>query len=166
VRPLRRIDDRGDVITFDPPQEDVLTLCCNLSREFLASLRAFLTRERGNIPTPIEEDFKRSLAASLESSCVPDYAKEMTRANRAEIEASMAGATIDVVGRALRAITSVESDLASASDPLAVGRQRPTGGHPNLLPRGRVSANSVATSPHPDECETRSGHLRGPSVRA
>ncbi|MGO9266368.1 MAG: hypothetical protein ACLQBA_16060 [Candidatus Binataceae bacterium] len=113
VGPLRRIDDRGDVITFDPPQEDVLTLCCNLSKEVLASLRGFLTREGGNIPTPDADDFKRSLAASLESAFVPEYVKEMTRSNRAQIEASMAGATIDVVRRAFDAITSVESDLAS-----------------------------------------------------
>lgn len=113
VGPLRRIDDRDAVVTFDPPNEDALTLCCNLSKEVLASLRAFLTRERGNIPTPNAEDFKKSLAASLEGSFTPDFVKEMTRANRAQIEASMEGASIDVVGRALDAIVSVESDLTS-----------------------------------------------------
>lgn len=96
--PLRRIDDHGDVITFDPPQDDVLTLCCKLSKEVLVSLRAFLTRERAKVPTPNAEDFKRSLAASLESPFLPHYAKELARANRAQIEASMAGASIDVVG--------------------------------------------------------------------
>ena len=111
VGPLRRIDDRGEVIVFDPPQEDVLTLCCNLSREVLGSLRAFLIREGSKIPTPNAEDFKKGLDASLESSFVPDFVKEMTRANRTQIEASMAGATIDVVKRALDATTAVESDL-------------------------------------------------------
>jgi hypothetical protein len=112
------------VISFDPPEEDVPTVCCNLSKEVLASLRAFLTRERGNIPTPNEEDFKRSLAASLEHPFVPDYVKEMTRANRAQIETSMVGATIDVVGRALDAITSVESALAIMG--AGSGNQRPS----------------------------------------
>jgi hypothetical protein len=108
-----RLIHRGDVITFDPPKEDVLTLCRNISKEVLANLRVFLTRERDNIPIPNAEDFKKSLAESLESSFVPAYAKAMTRANRPQIEASMEGVTIDVVGRALDAIASVESDLAS-----------------------------------------------------
>jgi hypothetical protein len=73
--------------------------------------RDFLIREGGKIPTPNAEDFKKGLDASLESSFVPEFVKEMTRANRAQIEASMAGATIDVVERALDAITGVESAL-------------------------------------------------------
>ena len=111
VGPLRRIDNRGEVITFEPPQEDVLTLCGNLSKEVLGSLRDFLIREGGKIPAPNAEDFKKGLDASLESSFVPEFVKEMTRANRAQIEASMAGATIDVVERALDAITGVDSAL-------------------------------------------------------
>ena len=112
VGPLHRIDDQCEVITFDPPQKDVLTLRRKLSKEVLASLRALLTREGSNIPTPGAEDFKRSLAASLESTFVSDYVKETTRANRTQIEASMAGATIDVVKQVLDAITSVEAELA------------------------------------------------------
>src|SRR5258708_4399232 len=117
VGPLCRIDDRRAVIAFDPPNEDVLTLCSSLSKEVLTSLRVFLTRERGNIPTPNAEDFKKSLAASLESSFPPEFVKQMTRANREHIEVSMEGTTIDVVGRALDAITSVESELTSADPP-------------------------------------------------
>ena len=115
VGPLRRIDDHDRVIEFDPPNEDVLTLCCRLSREVLASLQTFLIRERANIPTPNEEDFRRSFAGSLDHPFIPDFAKELGRSNRAQIEASTAGASIDVVGRALAAITSVESTLATAT---------------------------------------------------
>ncbi len=113
VGPLRRIDDHGQPITYDPPQQDVLTLCCALSREILSSLRVFLAREGGSIPTPGIEDFKRCLAASLESPFTPDFVKEITRANRAQIEVSMASATIDVVKEVLVAITAVELDLAA-----------------------------------------------------
>jgi hypothetical protein len=90
----------------------VLALCYNLSREVPGSLRAFLIREGGKIPGPYTEDFKQRLDASLEGSFVPDFVKEMTRANRPQIEASMAGATIDVAKRALDAITAEESELA------------------------------------------------------
>lgn len=110
--PLRRIDGRGKVIEFDPPKEDVLTLCWNLSAEVLASIGDLLKREGGAIPVFEAVDFKKAYEASLTSDFIPDEIKIMIQANRENVEASFKGVKIDIVQQTLRAIASVEKLIA------------------------------------------------------
>lgn len=112
--PLRRIDGRGNVIEFDPPKEDVLTLCLNLSVEASASIGALLKREGGKIPVAEEADFRKATEALLTSDFIPDEIKKMIQANKESIEASFKGVKIEVVPQTLSAITSVEKLIADA----------------------------------------------------
>ena len=114
VGPLRRIDSRGKVIEFDPPKEDVLTLCWNISTEALVSIGSLLKRKRGEIPVAEEADFRKATEASLLSDFIPDEVKKMILANKESIEASFKGVKIDVVSQTLNAIASVEQFIADA----------------------------------------------------
>jgi len=112
--PLLHIDNHGKVIEFDPPKEDVLSLCCNLTDEVLSSLSGLLKREGNNIPVAKEADFKKSIQASLESDFIPEEIKELTKANLPNIEASFKGVKINVVQQTLDAIASVAQIVAHA----------------------------------------------------
>lgn len=114
VGPLRRIDGRGKVIEFDPPREDILTLCCNLTNEILTSLRGLLKREGANIPVADEADFRKANQASLASDFLPTEIKELIKANLPSIEASFKGVEIDIVQQTDDAISSVEQIVAHA----------------------------------------------------
>jgi hypothetical protein len=111
--PLRRIDNRRKVIEFDPPKEDVLALCWNLSAEVLASISDLLKREGGKIPVSEEADFRNSIEASLKNDFIPDEVKKMIDANRASIETSFKGVKINVVSQTLGAIASIEKFIAN-----------------------------------------------------
>lgn len=112
--PLRRIDGRGKVIELDPPKEDVLTLCWNLSAETLASVGNLLKREGGKIPLAEEADFRKATEASLASDFIPEAIKQMIQANKQSIGASIKGVKIDIVSQTLSAITLVETFIADA----------------------------------------------------
>lgn len=112
--PLRRIDNHGKVIEFDPPKEDVLTLCWNLSVEVLASIGALLKQEGEKIPVSEEADLRKASEALLASDFIPDEIKKMIQANKEKIEASFKGVKIEVVPQALSAIASVEKLIADA----------------------------------------------------
>jgi len=112
--PLRRIDGRGNVVEFDPPKEDILTLCWNLSAEALASIGCLLKREGGKIPVTEEADFRKTNEALLTSDFIPDEIKRMIQTNKESIEASFKGLKIDVVSQTLHAITLVEKLIADA----------------------------------------------------
>lgn len=110
--PLRRIDGRGDVIKFDPPREDVLSLCLSLSAEVLASLGGLLKREGGRIPVAEEADFRLATEASLMDDFIPDGIKKMIYVDKKSIEASFKGVKIEVVPQTLSTIASVEKLIA------------------------------------------------------
>jgi len=114
IGPLRRIDRRGKVIVFDPPKEDIQTLCCNISEEVLASLGGILKREGGKIPVADEADFRRSTELSLASDFIPDEIKQMIKINKASIEASFKGVKINVVQQTLDSIALVEKVVTNA----------------------------------------------------
>ena len=107
--PLRRIDGRGEVIEFDPPNQDILTLCCDITEEVLVSLRDFLNREGHKIPSAEEADFKKSLQESHDSTFIPQEIIDIIKANQSEIEASFQGIKVDVVQQTINAIVSVEA---------------------------------------------------------
>lgn len=123
--PLRRIDSRRQVHKFDPPKEDVLTLCCNLSAEVLASISDLLKREGGKIPVAEEADFRKANEASLTNDFIPDEIKKMIKAKKASIEASFKGVEVNVVLQALDAITSVEKLIANAHTQHTADRYAP-----------------------------------------
>ncbi len=110
--PLRRIDSRGDMIKFDPPREDVLSLCLSLSAEVLASLRGLLKQKGDRIPVAEEADFRLTTEASPMHDFIPDGIKKMIYVNKKSIEASFKGMKIDVVPQMLSAIASVEKLVA------------------------------------------------------
>lgn len=114
IGPLRRIDGRGKVKEFDPPKEDVLSLCCNLTDEILKSLGSFLRRESANISMTDGSDLTKSIQASLMSDFVPEKIKELIRTNSTEIEDSFKGIKIDVVQQTMDAISSVVDIVANA----------------------------------------------------
>lgn len=112
--PLRRIDNRGKVIEFDPPREDVLSLCLNLSAEVLASLGGLLQQEGWKIPIAEEADLRQATEASLMSDLIPDEIKKMIQANKENIESSFKGVRIEIVPQVLNAIALVERLIADA----------------------------------------------------
>jgi hypothetical protein len=112
--PLRRIDGRGKVIEFDPPNQDIRTLCCDITEEILVSLRDFLNLEGQKIPFAEEVDFKKSIQESLNSDFIPQEIKDMIKANQSEIEASVKGIKVDVVQQTINAIVSVETIITNA----------------------------------------------------
>ena len=114
VGPLRRIDNLGQVVEFDPPKEDVLTFCCNLTEELLTNLESFLKRERSNIPILENLDPESLGQAILESDFIPKEIKKMVKANRASIEDSLKGIKIDYAQQALDVIASVKEIVAQA----------------------------------------------------
>ncbi len=114
IGPLRRIDGRGKVIEFDPPKEDILTLCCNLTDEVLTSLSGLLKSEGANIPTAEEADFKKANQESLKSDFIPKEIKDLIKANQPRIEASFKGLKIDIVKQTHDAIASVAQLIAHA----------------------------------------------------
>lgn len=114
IGPLRRIDGRGKVIEFDPPKEDIITLCCNLTDEVLTSLSGLLKREGTNIPAAEEADFKKANQESLKSDFIPKEIKKLIKANQPRIEASFKGIKIDIVKQTHDAIASVAQIIAHA----------------------------------------------------
>jgi hypothetical protein len=111
--PLRRIDSRGKVIEFDPPKEDVLTLCYNLSDEALVSISDLLNREGGKIPVAEEADFMRAYETSMASDFIPDEIKQVIQTNKASIKASFNGVKINVAQQTLDAIESLAKIIAN-----------------------------------------------------
>lgn len=105
VGPLRRIDNKQKVITFDPPGEDVFSLCCNLTDEILQSLTDFLKSEGFNIPVSTEDDFNEDIRTSLMSNFVPNEIKNLIESNVDAIEASLKGLKVDTVHQ-----TTIEID--------------------------------------------------------
>jgi hypothetical protein len=114
IGPLRRIDGHGKVIEFDPPKEDIITLCCNLTDEVLTSLSGLLKSEGTNIPVAEEADFKKANQESLKSDFIPKEIKELIKANQPRIEASFKGIKIDIVKQTHDAIASVAQIIAHA----------------------------------------------------
>jgi hypothetical protein len=112
--PLRRIDGRSRVIEFDPPKEDILTLCCNLTDEVLTSLSNLLKREGANIPVADEAEFKKAIQASMTSDVIPNKIKGLIKADMSSIEASFKGIKINVVQQTHDAIGSVARIVAHA----------------------------------------------------
>jgi hypothetical protein len=107
--PLRRIDGRGKIIKFNPPNQEILTLCCDIAEEVLVSLRSFLNREGHKIPCMEETDFKKSVQKSLDNNFIPQEIKDIIKANQSEIEASFKGRKVDVVQQTINAIVSIEA---------------------------------------------------------
>ncbi len=113
--PLRRIDARGKVIEFDPPKEDILTLCLNLSGEALASIGQRLKREGDKIPVAEAAAFEKATEALMTSDFIPDEIKEMIQKNKEGIETSLKDAKNEVVPQILSAIALVEKFIADVS---------------------------------------------------
>jgi len=113
LRRIRRIKGQDEVITFDPLNEDILTLCCDITEEVLASLRGFLNQEGHKIPSMEEGDFKKSIQESLDSDFIPQEIKDIFKENQSEIEASFKGIKVDVVQQTINAIISVEVIVAN-----------------------------------------------------
>lgn len=113
TKPLRRIDGKGKVIEFDPPEEDIFTLCCNITDEILTNLEKVLTDYRHNIQFPEETDFKKSIQIALESNFIPENFKSMIKGNQTEIESSFKDVKIDTVKETMDAIVSVKKMLAN-----------------------------------------------------
>ncbi|MGZ8935687.1 MAG: hypothetical protein ACXW04_12390 [Methylobacter sp.] len=112
--PLRRINGHGKVIEFDPPKEDVHSLCCNITEEVLTSLRGLLSREGANIPFLEGADLKKFIQESLASDFIHQEIKDAIKSNQHSIEASFKGVKNDVVQKILNAIVSVEGVVAHA----------------------------------------------------
>ena len=102
-------------LEFDPPKEDILTLCLNISTEALDNIAELLEREGAKIPLAEEADLVKTIEASLNSDFIPDEIKKMIQANRASIEASFQGVKIEVVAQTLSAIASVKKLIAAAA---------------------------------------------------
>ena len=58
--PLRRIPNKGNIFEFDPPNEDVLSLTCNVGKEILYKIKDIVSEHGGNIPVANEDDFKKT----------------------------------------------------------------------------------------------------------
>ncbi|WP_316674886.1 hypothetical protein [uncultured Tolumonas sp.] len=114
IGPLRRIDGHGKIIPFDPPREDILTLCCNLTDEILTSLSGLLKREGAKIPVAEESDFKKAVQASLAIDFIPKETKELIKANLPSIDTSFKGVKIDIVQQTNDAISLVAQIVAHA----------------------------------------------------
>ncbi|HIP48776.1 MAG TPA: hypothetical protein EYG92_07415 [Lutibacter sp.] len=110
--PLRRINRRENLIEFDPPQEDIQTLCCDISEEMLASLRRVLNRNDVDIPYDDEADSKKYFQESLDSNFIPLEVRALMKANQHSIEKSFEGVKIDVMQKIFDAIASVEMIVA------------------------------------------------------
>jgi len=112
--PLRRINGCNKVIEFDPPKQDILTLCCNITEEVLASLHNFLNQEGQKIPFSKESDFKKSIEGSIASDFIPQEIKNLIKANQNEIAVSFKEEKINVIQQTFDAITSVDVIVANA----------------------------------------------------
>ena len=103
--PLRRIDNYSKVIEFDPPKQDIVSLCCNMTNEILDNLKEFLEKYGSNIPVVKEIDFERSIQKSFDSKFIPENVKSMIiRSNLVEIEDSIKDIKIDIVEDTMKAI--------------------------------------------------------------
>jgi hypothetical protein len=109
--PLQRIDNHGKLIKFDPPKEDIVSLCCNLLAEILGNKKLVIQKHGEKIPTPNEIDFKKSIESSLNSDFIPDYVKEMIKANKENIFSSFNGVNINICKQVCDAIEPIESSL-------------------------------------------------------
>ncbi len=113
--PLRRISNKGNVIEFNPPNEDVLSLACNASKEILSKIKHVVLDHGSNIPVATEDDFKLSVEAPLNQDFIPSHVKEMIAANKEEILSSFKGVEIDLVGQITGEIELIESEIAAVN---------------------------------------------------
>jgi len=114
VGPLRRIDNHGKLIEFNPPQRDIRTLCCDISKEVLASLRRLLNRNNVDIPSADEADFKKSIQTLSDSAFLSQEIKALIKDNQHSIEKSFKGIKINVIQEIFDAIASVEKIVVNA----------------------------------------------------
>lgn len=107
---LRRLDNHGKVVTLIPPKEEVLILCCNISKEIMTSLQGALTQHGAKIPLAAPADFDHGLDSFLQADFAPQVIKNLIHANRMTINASAKTfPPIDPAGRALAVISTVEN---------------------------------------------------------
>lgn len=111
IGPLRRIDNRGNVIEFSPPNEDVSTLSVNISKEIFKTIKNFIKDKGQNIPVPDEKNFNSGVDLALQSEFIPDEIKKMITSNEEKIKSSINGATINIAQEILSFIASVETKL-------------------------------------------------------
>jgi len=75
IGPLRRIDNRGDVIEFDPPREDIFNLCSNITLELVDSVTNALINYGDNIPLIDEDSLRKNTEDAYASDFIPDHVK-------------------------------------------------------------------------------------------
>ena len=111
VGPLRRIDNRGDIIDFYPRKEDVRDLCRRMSSEIMSNLKSIVLKHGGNIPVPDENDFKKDIEVALRQDFIPDSVKDMIKANKSDLYSSFKIPKIDRVKEICDSIESVEDKI-------------------------------------------------------
>jgi len=111
IGPLQRIDGRGNTIEFDPPKEDVRALCCKMSSEIMSSIKGIVLKHGQKIPVPDENDFKESIEVAIKHDFMPDFVKNMMKANKSDICSSFDLPKIDRVKEICDSIESVEDKI-------------------------------------------------------
>lgn len=95
IGPLRRISNKGKVIEFDPPKDDVVTIVINFSSEFLLNLERLVCEHGKEIPSPNKDDLAQMLEDSQNSDFISDFAKELMVQNKDEVISSFDSHIID-----------------------------------------------------------------------
>lgn len=89
IEPLSRIDKKGNIITFNPPKEDILSLCLNITNELMINLDNLINHNYEKVLNPSEEDFKKTINLVLDSDFLPAFAKKILQDNIKEFENSI-----------------------------------------------------------------------------
>ena len=107
--PLRRISNRGNVIEFDPPKDDIVTIVINFSSEFLLKLECLVSEYGKKIPSPNNDDLVQSLKEAKKLYFIPELAKDLMSKNMDKIVSSFDSHTIDTLKEINDQITSVRN---------------------------------------------------------
>lgn len=111
--PLRRRSNKGNVIEFNPPNEEIISLACNVSKEILSKVKDVVREHGENIPVADEDDLKLSVEEFLEKGFITNDFKEMIIANKKEVWSSFEGFEIDLVGQIISEVELIEREIAA-----------------------------------------------------
>ncbi len=111
VGPLRRTNDRGAVIEFDPPREDIFSLCSNITLELVGSLTNALNDYGDKIPLINEESLRRNMEVALASNFISDHFKDIIREHQEETIRQMLTSNPNFVDDIAKSLSTLASDV-------------------------------------------------------
>ena len=109
---LSRINGRGKLEEVEPPKEDIVSLCINISSELAKSLRCILSENGAAIPTTDGAVLENVTDNLLGYDFIPEIIKNMIVENKEEIQKSLRNANFEVLPQTYGALDQLDGFIS------------------------------------------------------